>query len=196
MMLLHQHLKTAEWHSKHVSKLHRVDRILLCVEHSRLSLLNVLQLIDFGLVTTNSHCLDLTLGLLIFNVSFGVRLPLIVDLLVDETVGLLKDLTNVIVGSELSVHLHPDEVLHDADLRLKSVDLRPVGVFEVDGGQVDSWALGHQIDDDLDKSLLLKHVTSVLIALNVLEAEAQLGTLVLLLPLEYLLDNGKSINAR
>ena len=115
---------------------------------------------------------------------------------VHKTVCLFQDLTDVVVDPELSVHLHPDEVLHDANLRLKSVNLRLIGVFEVNSGQVHPWALGHQICNDLDESLLLKHVTRVLIALNVLEAEAKLGTLVLLLPLKHFLDDGESINAR
>ena len=62
-------------------------------------------------------------------------------------------------------------------------------------GKVHPWALRHDVDDDLDESLLLKRITGVLIALHVLEAEPQLGPLIELLPVEDLSEESEAVDA-
>lgn len=83
VVLLHEHLKTGEGHSKHLCKLHWVDCVLLCVEHTRLLLLNVFQGLDLGIITSDSLILDLTLGLFVLDITLWELLPCVVDLLVD-----------------------------------------------------------------------------------------------------------------
>jgi len=150
-MLLHQHLKTTERHAKHFSELHGVHSELLSVEHSWLLVLYFFQV--FQPVTffcTDALNLDLTLDFLVSDISFRELLPLVVDLLVDHTVGLLEDLSYVVIDFELHVHLHADELLHDLDLRLQSIDLGTVRVFEVVGDKIHAGALRHQVDYDLN----------------------------------------------
>ena len=62
-------------------------------------------------------------------------------------------------------------------------------------GKVHPWALRHDVDDNLDESLLLKRVTGVLIALHVLEAKPQLGPLIEFLPVEDFSEEGEAVDA-
>jgi hypothetical protein len=51
--------------------------------------------------------------------------------------------------------LHVDELSHDLLLSLKSQDLSLVRVFEGIGSKVNSRSFSHQINHDLDESLLI-----------------------------------------
>ena len=62
------------------------------------------------------------------------------------------------------------------------------------GGKVHSWALRHQVNYDLNESLLFKCVAGMLIALDILKAELELSFLVLLLPRKHILQNTKSVD--
>ena len=117
-MLLHQHFKTAEGHTKHLSKLHRIDCVLFGMEHTRLILLYLFELVELGFIAACTMLLNVTLHFLVFNVRLGILLPTVVDLLVDQAVSLLEDLTDFTISSELDVHLHTDKILHDTDLDL------------------------------------------------------------------------------
>ena len=88
------------------------------MEHSRLVLLYLFQLIKLGFISACAVLLNITLHFLVIYVSLGVLLPTVVDLLVDQAVSFLKNLTDLAISSELYVHLHADEVLHDANLDL------------------------------------------------------------------------------
>ena len=92
--------------------------------------------------------------MLVTYIVLRIVLPGVLDLLVHHPVGLFEDLTDLVIGPKLDIHLHPDELLHDLCLSLETVDLRPVRVLEVVSSQVHSWAQRHQIDHDLDESLL------------------------------------------
>lgn len=194
MMLLHEHLQTGEGYTKHLCELHRINCVFLSVEHARLCLLDVLESFNFSVIATNTLVLDLALGLLVFDIGLGELLPAVIDLLIDQPVGFLQDLTDFIIGSEFDIHLHSDELFHDAGLSFEGVDLSPVRVFEVVGGEIHPWTLGHQVNHDLNESLLLERVTCVLVTLDILEAELQLGLLVELLPLEDFLQDSKSVH--
>ena len=157
--------------------------MLFGVEHSRLLLLDVFQFMNLVLITANSVDLNVTFGHFRLNVSFGVLLPIVVDLLVDQTVSFFENLSNISVSFEFNVHLHSNELFHDASLSLERINLGPVRVSEVISTEVDSWSLGHNVDDDLDQSLLLKSVTCVFITFHVLQTKLELSTLIVLLTL-------------
>jgi len=104
-------------------------------------------------------------------------------LFVDQPVSFLKNFSDIRVGFELNVHLHSNELFHDACLGLEYINLGPVRISEVISTEVDPWSLGHNVDDDLDQSLLLKSVTCVFIPFHVLHTKLELGTLVVLFTL-------------
>ena len=126
MVLLHQHFKTAERDTEHLRELERVHGVPLSLEHTWLLFLDPFKLLNFAVVAAHAFYLNLPLLFLVLNILFREFLPLIIHLLVDQSIGLLKELTNPIVGSEFDVHLHADEVFHDANLGLKGIDLGPV----------------------------------------------------------------------
>lgn len=194
MVLLHEHFQTREGNSKHFSELHGIHSVLLSMEHTWFSLLDVFECLDLSVITANALVLDLTLCLFILDISLGVLLPAVIDLLIYQSVGLFEDFTDIIVGSKLDIHLHTDELSHDTSLGFQCVDLGPVRVLEVIGSEVHPRSLGHQVNKDLDQSLLLKRVTRVLVALHVLKAELELCLLVELLPVEDFFEDGKAIH--
>ena len=63
--------------------------MLLRVEHARLVLFNVLQDLNLLVVASDALILDLSLHLFIFDVGLGELLPIVINLLVDQTVGFL-----------------------------------------------------------------------------------------------------------
>lgn len=126
VVLLHQHFKTTERDAKHLRELERVHSVPLRLEHAWLLFLDPLEFLNFAVVSAHAFYLDLPLLFLVFDILFWEFLPLIVHLLVDQSICLLKELTNPIVGSELDVHLHADELLHYANLGLKGIDLGPI----------------------------------------------------------------------
>lgn len=84
MMLLHQHFERAVGHSKHFSKLNRVDGILLGSEHAWLLYLDLLKFRDgFCITTSDTHRLQLTLVFFIFEICLREFLPVVIDLLID-----------------------------------------------------------------------------------------------------------------
>ena len=102
VVIFHKLFKTTERHTKHFSESHWVNSILLGVEHARFSCFNIFKLIDFRVITTNSLVLDLPLGLLIYDVSLRELLPRVLDLVIDQSISLLEDLTDFIVSFELN----------------------------------------------------------------------------------------------
>ena len=168
--------------------------MLFCVEHYRFGLLNVPELINFGLIATDAMVLDISLGDFILDISLRVFLPVVVNLLVNESVGLFEDLTNVSICLEFDVHLHSNEFFHDANLSVESIDLGSVRVFKVIRLEIHSWTSCHDINHDLNQTLLLKSITSVLICFQILETKLEFGPLEFLFPVKYILDNRKSIH--
>jgi len=75
VVIFHKLFKTTEWHTKHFSESHWVNSILLGVEHARFSCFNIFKLIDFRVISTNSLVLDLSLGMLVNDISFWEFLP-------------------------------------------------------------------------------------------------------------------------
>lgn len=75
--------------------------------------------------------MDFSFLQLILDVFLWVVLPAVVNLLVDHAVGLLEDFSDLVICSELHVHLHANEFAHDLSLSLKGVDLGPVRVLKV-----------------------------------------------------------------
>ena len=193
-MLLHEHLETGKGHSKHLRKLHRVNGVFLRLEHARFCLFNVFQLINLGIITSHSFVLNFTLSLLVSNISLRELLPGVINLLVDQTVSFLKNLTDLIISSKFNIHLHSDEFLHDCRLAFESINFSSIRVLEVVSSKVHSWALGHQVNYNLNESLLLECVTSVLVALDILEAELQLGFLIQLFPMQHVFEDSESVN--
>ena len=90
--------------------------------------------------------------------------------------------------------MHTDEFANDASLSLECFNLSSVRVFEVVGSKIHPGALRHQVNYNLDESLLLESITSVLIALHVLKSELHLGLLVFVFPVKNIFENGKTIN--
>ena len=133
VMLLHEHFQTREWHTEHLSELHRIYGVLLRMEHTRLVLFNVFENLNLRVVTAHTLVLNLSLHFLILNVSLRELLPVIINLFIDQAIGLLKDLSNVIVSRKFYVHLHPDELLHDTCLSVKGINFSSVRVLEVNG---------------------------------------------------------------
>ena len=125
-MLLHEHLETGKGHSKHLRKLHRVNGVFLRLEHARFCLFNVLQLINLGIIASHSFVLDFTLSLLVSNISLRELLPGVINLLVDQTVSFLKNLTDLIISSKFNIHLHSDEFLHDCRLAFESINFSSI----------------------------------------------------------------------
>ena len=132
MMLLHQHFQRAERHAKHLCKLDGIHCVLLRREHTRLFNLNLLEFRDgFSIATADTHRLQLPLVLFIFQVSLWELLPIVVNLLINESVSFLEDLTNVIVYPILNVHLHANELFQNVGRGLEGVDLGTIRVLEV-----------------------------------------------------------------
>ena len=104
MMFLHQHNQRRERHTKHFSELSWVNSILLSSKHTRFIFLNLSNLIYF-IVTSDSLSLDPAFLLLITNIVSAIILPLVVHLLIDESVGLFKVLSDIGVDFIFSSHL-------------------------------------------------------------------------------------------
>ena len=75
MVLFHEHFQTAERYTKHLSKLHRIYSVLLCMEHTWLGSLDITKLVDLGIISTYTFDLDLSLGLLVLDVLLRELLP-------------------------------------------------------------------------------------------------------------------------
>lgn len=194
VMLFHQHLKRTEGDSKHISELHGIDGMFLCMEHAWLGLFNGSKFVNFCLITTHSMVLDISFHQFILYISLRVLLPIVVNLFIDKSVCLFKDLTDVCIGSELNIHLHSYEFLHDTNLGVQCINLSSVRVFKIIRSQIHSGSFSHEIDHDLNQALLFKSVASVLIGLHILHAKLKFGSLVFLLPLKHLSNDGKSVN--
>ena len=129
MMLLHQHEQTREWHPKHLSKLLWVNSRFLCREHTRFLSLNISQLVYLILFLfafnngSSSLLYNLTLLDLILHITGWIVLPLVIDLLINESVCLLQHFSDIIVDFELIRHLHVDEFSNDLGLCFQSIDL-------------------------------------------------------------------------
>ena len=82
------------------------------MEHAWLVLFNVLENLNLRVVAAYTLVLDLPLHFLLLNVSLRVLLPVIIDLFINQAIGLLKDLPDVIVSRKFDVHLHSNEFLH------------------------------------------------------------------------------------
>lgn len=104
MMFFHQHNQRRERHTKHFSELSWVYSILLSSKHTRFIFLYLSNLIYF-LVTSDSLSLDSAFLLLITNIVSAIILPLVVHLLIDESVGLFKVLSDIGVDFIFSSHL-------------------------------------------------------------------------------------------
>ena len=75
VVIFHQLFETTEGHSEHFSKSHGIHSVLLCMEHAWLSRLNIFKLINFAVISTDSLVLDLSLGMLVNDISFWEFLP-------------------------------------------------------------------------------------------------------------------------
>ena len=96
------------------------------MEHARLVLFNVFKNLNLRVIAAHTLILNLSLHFLILNVSLRELLPVIINLFIDQAIGLLKDLSNVIVCRKFYVHLHPDELLHDTCLSVKGINFSSV----------------------------------------------------------------------
>lgn len=164
----HQVLQRAEWHAKHVCKLARVDCNLLSLEHARLGIFKLFISRNILLVL-DAYCCNFALIFFVFDVSWVEVLPFVIHLFRNQTICLFKRLSHFIIGRLLYFHLHLYEFFEQLGLSFKNLNFRQVTLFEVVRIQVDTWSLGHEVDNYLDKSLLFKSVTSVLVALQVAE---------------------------
>ena len=91
--------------------------------------------------------------------------------------------------------MHVDEFPDDLCLSFESIYLSLVRVSEMVGHEVHSWSLRHQVHNNLDQSLLLQGIASVIKALEVSNGEQKFGFLVFLLALNHLSHNAHPVNS-
>jgi hypothetical protein len=88
-------------------------------------------------------------------------------LFVNETIGLLQVFSYFVILFEFVRHLHLDKLSDQLGVGFEQFYLRKITVLKVVGGKIDSRSFCHYVDYYLNDSLLLKSVTSMLVALEV-----------------------------
>lgn len=142
MVFFHQHKKTWIRNSKHVWKLFRVDSWLLGCKHSRFFFHNFCNFFFFTFILY-SKLWNLSLSNFIFNISFWIILPFIVNLLVDNFVGFLKILSDLLIHLKFNIHLHFNEFTNQLCLQNKRFDLSFIWVFKVIALEIYTRSLCH-----------------------------------------------------